>query len=497
MKKLNTKILAILLIAFTINFNAQNEDNPWMISAGATAIDIYPVGTHSQQQGENLEDFFNISDHWNIGAPYLSVRRYLAKDISFGLSGTLNNIENWGRGGSPADYSAPLDVDGDGQPDNIDLNFYSLSGSFNYSFAKLINSKKFEPFIGLGGGYTWIEEGPYNSNNSGEQDALVGQGSVNVSLGASYWFGENWGLTLESTYNHTYPDGEESRVAPTFSSTPIVPQYFRHAIGVSYRFGGKDTDGDGVKDKEDACPGVPGLKAFNGCPDTDGDGIQDSEDNCPELAGIAEYSGCPDTDGDGVSDEKDRCPDVAGLVILGGCPDADGDGITDSKDKCPNVAGVRGNRGCPWPDTDGDSVLDKDDKCPGEAGTVANNGCPEDPSVLINEMLAGLGNVTFDTGKSSLIKDAETLLLEVVAILDAYPETEFVIEGHTDSKFTEAFNQKLSEKRADSVFKFLTDNGIEASRLSTAGFGEMSPTASNDTVEGRSQNRRVEIKLSN
>ena len=168
MKRLYIKILAISLIAFAINLNAQNEDNPWMISAGATAIDFYPVGTHSQQQGENLEDFFNISDHWNIGAPYLSVRRYLAKGISFGLSGTLNNIENWGRGGSPADYSAPLDVDGDGQPDNIDLKFYNLSGSFNYSFAKLINSKKFEPFIGLGGGYTWIEEGPYNSNNSGE-----------------------------------------------------------------------------------------------------------------------------------------------------------------------------------------------------------------------------------------------------------------------------------------------------------------------------------------
>ena len=97
MKKLYTKILAISLIAFTINLNAQNEDNPWMISAGVNAIDIYPVGKHSQQQGENFEDFFNIGDHWNIGGPYLSIRRYLAKSISFGLSGTLNNIENWGR----------------------------------------------------------------------------------------------------------------------------------------------------------------------------------------------------------------------------------------------------------------------------------------------------------------------------------------------------------------------------------------------------------------
>lgn len=478
MKKLNTKILAILLIAFTINSNAQNEDNPWMISAGATAVDIYPVGMHSPQQGDNFEDFFNVGDHWNFGVPYVSVSRYLGKNISFGLSGTYNKIGKWG--------NAELDKD---------LKFYGLTGSFNYSFAKLIKSEKFEPFFGLGGGYTWIEEGPYNSNAAGEPDALVGIGSANVSLGASYWFNDHWGLTLQSSYNHVFPENKSEPI--TNSDTPDGPQYFRHALGVSYRFGGKDTDGDGVKDKKDACPGVPGLKAFNGCPDTDGDGIQDAEDNCPELAGTAAYAGCPDTDGDGVSDEKDRCPDVAGLAALGGCPDADGDGITDSKDNCPNVAGVRGNRGCPWPDTDGDSVLDKDDKCPGEAGTVANNGCPEDPSVLINEMLAGLGNVTFDTGKSSVVKDAETLLLEVVAILNAYPETQFVLEGHTDSKFTESFNQKLSEKRADSVFKFLTDNGIEASRLSISGFGETAPAASNDTAEGRSQNRRVEIKLSN
>ena len=477
MKKLYTKILAISLIAFTINLNAQNEDNPWMISAGVNAVDFYPVGKHSPWQGDNLEDFFNVGDHWNFGVPYVSVSRYLGKNISFGLSGTYNKIKKWG--------NAELDKE---------LKFYAFTGSINYSFAKLIKSEKFEPFFGLGGGYSWVEEGPYNSNAAGASGALIGRGSINANLGVSYWISDNWGLTIESAYNHIIPEGKGLAYQ---DPTPDVPQYFRNSFGISYRFGGKDTDGDGVKDKKDACPGVPGLKAFNGCPDTDGDGIQDAEDNCPELAGTAAYAGCPDTDGDGVSDEKDRCPDVAGLAALGGCPDADGDGITDSKDNCPNVAGVRGNRGCPWPDTDGDSVLDKDDKCPGEAGTVANNGCPEDPSDLINEMLAGLGNVTFDTGKSSVVKNAETLLLEVVAILNAYPETQFVLEGHTDSKFTESFNQKLSEKRADSVFKFLTENGIEASRLSISGFGETAPAASNDTAEGRSQNRRVEIKLLN
>jgi hypothetical protein len=75
---------------------------------------------------------------------------------------------------------------------------------------------------------------------------------------------------------------------------PDAPSYFQHA-GLTFKFGGKDTDGDGIYDKDDACPEVAGLKEFNGCPDTDGDGIQDS-DACPDVFGLATLNGCP-TDG--------------------------------------------------------------------------------------------------------------------------------------------------------------------------------------------------------
>jgi hypothetical protein len=70
----------------------------------------------------------------------------------------------------------------------------------------------------------------------------------------------------------------------------------------------KDTDGDGIYDKDDACPEVAGLKEFNGCPDTDGDGIH-SADACPDVFGLAALNGCPDTDGDGIAD-NDACPDI-------------------------------------------------------------------------------------------------------------------------------------------------------------------------------------------
>lgn len=453
------KFCVFLMLASVATITAQNEDNPWLLSVGVSAIDIYP-------EGENFE-FFN--DNWNVGLPYITVGRYLSKDASFGLTGTYNRIEKWGK--------KELDED---------LMYLSLMGSFNYSFSNLLKLNKLDPHIGLGAGYTWIEEGPYNSNNSGESDSLNGWGHINLSGGVSYWFNDNLGLTLQTTYNHV-DEGD----------TGVLPQHWRHSLGLSLRYGGADTDGDGVYDKKDVCPQVPGLKMFNGCPDTDGDGVQDSDDRCPNDPGSIEFEGCPDSDGDGVANDKDQCPNIAGLSTLAGCPDADGDGVTDADDNCPNIAGPEGNKGCPWPDSDGDSVLDKDDQCPNEAGTVANNGCPEDPSDIINEMLTGLGPVTFSTGQSSILEDAEVLLLEVVAILNAYPETKFSLEGHTDSKFTEQFNQRLSEKRASAVLTFLTENGIDASRLSTVGFGETAPAASNDTSEGRAQNRRVEVKLSN
>jgi OmpA-OmpF porin, OOP family len=137
----------------------------------------------------------------------------------------------------------------------------------------------------------------------------------------------------------------------------------------------KDTDKDGISDKEDKCPDVPGLKQFQGCPDTDGDGIVDSEDACPKDKGTAEMKGCPDGDGDGIADKDDTCPTEKGLAALNGCPDKDEDGIADKDDKCPEVKGLAAMNGCP--DADGDGITDADDKCPKKAGVAALKGCPD------------------------------------------------------------------------------------------------------------------------
>src|SRR5690606_12702784 len=251
----------------------------------------------------------------------------------------------------------------------------------------------------------------------------------------------------------------------------------------------------GIYDKNDACPEVFGLEAFNGCPDTDGDGIEDSKDACPNEPGLAELNGCPDTDGDGVIDSEDDCPTVKGLKSLNGCPDADNDGVADKDDKCPNVAGPAANGGCPWPDTDGDGVLDKDDKCPTVKGTVANAGCPEVSEEVQKTLNAYAKTILFDTGKSTIKTQSEAVLGDIIKILKEYSTAKFTVEGHTDSVGSDKLNQTLSESRALSVKDYLTKNGIDEFRLSSKGYGESKPIDTNNTAKGKANNRRVEINL--
>ncbi|KAB1066593.1 OmpA family protein [Tamlana haliotis] len=450
MKNLSRLLFAMLLVLVCSNVNAQDKNNPWQISIGANAVDFYPVGEDAPR-GEWFDEYFNATDHWNI-LPSLStitVSKYIGSGLTFGVAGSLNKISKFGD-----------DEDGMYSDDS----YYGLDGIIRYNF---LEGTTIDPFVALGGGYTWVDE--------------IGAGTVNGTIGTNIWFTENIGLTLQSAYKHSFED--------------YLYSHFQHTAGISIRFGGADTDGDGVYDKDDACPHVPGLKEFNGCPDADGDGIEDSKDDCPNEAGTAEFNGCPDTDGDGISDNKDECPTVAGIAALNGCPDADGDGVADGDDKCPDVAGPAANAGCPYPDTDGDGVLDKDDKCPEVPGTVANNGCPELSEAVQKSLNAYAKTILFDTGKATIKKHSAEVLQNIIDILNEYPHSKFTIEGHTDSVGSESLNLKLSDDRASSVKDYLTKNGIDGSRLSSKGYGESKPIDTNKTRAGRANNRRVEINL--
>ncbi|WP_127136371.1 OmpA family protein [Flagellimonas oceanensis] len=446
-----SKLLVVALVFVGINsIQAQDENNPWQVSIGVNAIDAYPTNDSENPYSSTtlFDEYFNVSDHWNIlpSVSYVSVSKYVGDGFSVGARGSLNRIEKIG----------DFEVD--------DLSHYAIDGTIKYNILK---NTVVDPFVEVGGGYTWVDE--------------IGAGTVNGGLGLNFWFSDNLGLTLQTQYKHAFED--------------YLISHFQHSAGISIKFGGTDTDGDGIYDKDDACPEVAGLEAFNGCPDSDGDGIEDSKDACPNQAGSKEMNGCPDSDGDGVADKDDACPETPGLPALAGCPDADGDGVADKDDECPNEAGPAENDGCPWPDSDGDGVLDKDDQCPEVAGTVANNGCPEVTEEVQKQLNDYARTILFDTGKSSIKAESTSVMVDIIQILNEYPTAKFTVEGHTDSVGSESLNQKLSEERANSVRDFLIDKGIDSDRLSAIGYGEAKPIATNNTRAGRAQNRRVEINL--
>lgn len=106
-----------------------------------------------------------------------------------------------------------------------------------------------------------------------------------------------------------------------------------------------------------------------------------------------------------------------------------------------------------------------------------------------------LGDVLFDTGRSDLKAGALRTLDQLTAFLVENPERSAIIEGHTDSVGSAAFNQRLSEQRAVAVQNTLAERGVAAARISAVGFGPSKPVVGNDTAAGRQQNRRVEIIL--
>jgi OOP family OmpA-OmpF porin len=106
-----------------------------------------------------------------------------------------------------------------------------------------------------------------------------------------------------------------------------------------------------------------------------------------------------------------------------------------------------------------------------------------------------LRGVNFEFDKARLTVNAKTLLDQVADALLARPDIKVEIDGHTDSKGSDAYNQNLSQRRAESVKQYLVGRGIDAGRMTTQGFGESKPVADNSTAEGRELNRRVELKI--
>lgn len=474
MKHLNKLLVAVTMV-MGLNSQAQDSNNKWAVGFGVNAVDYRSsAGDGFPSQ---FDQPFKVTDNWNIlpSISYINVSRYVGSGFIVGLTGSINQIDKFVVPVAGKTFNGPNDY---AAINPGDLMYYGIDATVTYSFMELIKSKVLEPTLSVGGGYTFLGDESY--------------GTVNPGVGLNIWFTENVGLSLLGTYKKSFGDRQYSG-----TNTPDAPSYTQYSAGLTFKFGAKDTDGDGIYDKDDACPEVAGLKQFNGCPDTDADGIEDSKDKCPTVAGTAEFQGCADTDGDGVADPDDACPSVAGLKQFQGCPDTDGDGVTDASDKCPTVAGPVSNGGCPELDSDKDGVIDKEDSCPTVAGPASNKGCPEVTEQVLQELKVQARAVYFNSGKATFKtgdQETQARLDAIKEILKNYPNAKFSIEGHTDSDGSDKLNQKLSEERAAAVMNGLIERGVNVNNLVSKGFGETMPVASNKTPKGKAENRRTEIR---
>ena len=383
-----------LFFIYTNTLQAQTEEIPWQFFVGINAVDTYPTGASGS--GAFLEEYANLN-HWNI-TPYpsvIGVKKYMGAGFSFGTRFSFNSIKKYGA------LSASD-------------NYYNIDGIVSYNLNSLFGGQTLKPFLELGGGYALFDE--------------QGAGYFNLGAGLEFWLGENkkTALILETIYKNA---GETYGV-----------KHFQHLAGIAFLFGEeKDSDGDGIPNKEDLCPEQAGIARFQGCPDKDKDGIQDAEDSCPFVAGIPTFNGCPDTDGDGIRDIEDACPE--------------------------------------------------------EAGTHENEGCPEMSQEDLDR-LQEIGQILyFATNRSDLHAENYKILDEVYQILERYSNFNVVVEGHIDSAGKASYNQELSEKRATAVRTYLIKKGIPSSRISSKGYGETRPAEENTTKEGREKNRRVTFKV--
>lgn len=201
-----------------------------------------------------------------------------------------------------------------------------------------------------------------------------------------------------------------------------------------------------------------------------------------------------DSDGDGIPDSRDRCPGTPGGVSVdaSGCPlDSDGDGVPDHRDDCPGtVRGAAvGANGCEL-DGDNDSVVDRLDKCPGTRADAQVDvaGCE------IKEEIR-LPGVNFESNSDRLLPGAESVLRDAAATLQRNPTIKVEVAGHTDSDGAADYNEGLSARRAATVRDYLMARGVSADRMTTRGYGEAQPISDNATASGKAQNRRVVLRI--
>ncbi|MDO5655221.1 MAG: OmpA family protein [Flavobacteriaceae bacterium] len=429
MKKFNQLLLLILLIS--AGLQAQEEQSQ-------PQIQIQPVSNHYT---------------WQLGVSMFATDHTSARGVFDGFF----DFDDYSVVPYPAKFTLvrglnkSFDLDASvnfGQVDNKRLNVeneFMVNGTLGLRY-RLANgyilnpTSWFDPYLRLGAGIHHFDYQDLEftniidlQNHPISNGAVAGNDHFTVTggVGINFWFAEKFGANIMSEYYHMR------------GMTGDNIDFFQHSAGLVFRFGKLDRDGDGIEDKDDECPDTPGLAEFNGCPDTDGDGLPDHLDECPLEPGPIENIGCPyrDRDGDGILDDVDECPDVPGIIDYNGCP--------------PPIR-----------------VIEQPE--------------PEQPKTIVfQDVLFEFDSYRIKMSEFSSITEAAEEIKSTGGI--------YYIDGHTDVRGADAYNDKLSQQRAQAVKDALVQEGADPNKLIVRGMGERFPVCNEDTEECHQLNRRVEI----
>ena len=498
-------ILFILFISCQCNIQAQSSRNYFTYpQMGRVALSIEGGGV----LGYTDYNSSNMDLIWRGSVEYFfnTYSRHLVGLRLFGGTGTINGNDVTKQ---PVDFKTSLAFYGGG------LTYGYLAGDALFPTLFFgVSNLNFDPKDINGNKLVNNENGVYSANAV----------NLNLELGLRYLITEDIGVKIAFGTSYNFNDYlDDIKVG---KKNDI---FYLGYVGLIYTINArKDSDGDGVEDSRDLCPGTPaGVKVDEiGCPvDSDKDGIPDYLDQCPETPRLVKVDndGCPvDSDNDGVPDYLDKCPNTpeGAKVSINGCPsDSDNDGVPDYLDNCPDTPGNAkvDENGCPL-DIDGDGVPDYADRCPNtpEGAAVDNLGCPVDtdgdgipdyadhcPDTPYGSRVTNDGcsdyfqeyfffaSELFNDGESSLLPGAYEELNRVVTKLKTQYGAKWRIEGHTDNLGDPEANKVLSLERAQAIFNYFVTHGLNKKIFEVVGLGGDFPIADNDTPQGQKKNRRV------
>ncbi len=390
-----------------------------------------------------------------------------------------------------------------------------------------IASETIKPFFYLGFGALYYEVTTVPENAPPNKDIADWTAIIPFGLGLQYYFSEDLSLdvcggeyfSFSDLLNPLNGDDDDSFLAFT--------------VGLKYALasGNRDPDGDGLVNKDEK---QIGTDKHN--PDTDGDGLWDGEEVNQYLTnplapdsdndGLTDFAevkntltdpNVPDTDGDGLKDGEEINTYLTDPLAADSDGDelSDGDEIsrystdpnlndTDSDNLADGAEVLEYNTDPNVADTDADELTDGAEVMDHKTNPLiadTDGGFVKDGievtrgtnPLAAEDDIAIPADFLFNLGSAKILPAAEENLKTVYEILIQYPEVRVEVVGHTCELGSESFNMELSLKRAQAVKDWLVGQNIEPERLIVNGYGEAKPVASNDTEEGRQQNRRIEF----